>query len=209
MKRRRAKTRQLVESLAAGESDLHALADKQGLSLIDMARWVERPRHAELLRLLENLQNRRMSLLLAAARADAAESLRRMATAESPRETARKACVDLLKLQRDREPGWGVAAGDGADTDQLHDPYAQINSVVAGLSSGVHGAHAPDLASADLHQPLTAPASTQGETTRGQATQLSIKAQRRQAAGEQGPESDSTHAGPAEVDPPGHTSGAA
>ena len=115
MKRKPRVTRKLIQSLAQGEQDLHTLATKHGMSLIEMSRWIDEPRQAKLLDALEQLNDSRTSLLVAAARADAASALRRMATAES-NELARKACVDLLKLQRDPAPradAVAIAAGQG------------------------------------------------------------------------------------------------
>lgn len=170
MKRKKGVTRQLIESLAKGESDLHTLASKQGMSLIDMARWVERPRHSELLRLLENLQNRRMSLLLAAARADAAESLRNMAIADAPRETARKACVDLLKLQRDRDPLGGPSADGIGESDPTQDAYSTLNRVLAGLSSDNRAHSHTNHVSDETDSSQGTESSATGETARDKAT---------------------------------------
>ncbi|MBC7771237.1 MAG: hypothetical protein H7210_01955 [Pyrinomonadaceae bacterium] len=170
MKRKKGVTRQLIESLAKGASDLCALANQQGMSHIDMARWIERPRHAEFLRLLENLQNRRMSLLLAAARADAAQSLREMAVSADVKETARKACVDLLKLQRDREVS-GNSPTDGAgDGDLGPDAYSALNRVLTGISAESRvrmSEHTCD----ESETLFNAASSAQGGSTRDQATE--------------------------------------
>ncbi len=116
--------RYMTRSLAAGQTDLHALAREYEMSLIEMAQWVRRPRNAETLMMLEMLLERRASLLLADARAQAADALRRMATADSPKETARRACIDLLKLQLGKEISARRAANDdeaGADDGQAAD----------------------------------------------------------------------------------------
>ncbi|MGE3106854.1 MAG: hypothetical protein AB7G11_05015 [Phycisphaerales bacterium] len=117
--------RYLIKALAAGEADLYALARECGLTMIEMAAWAAKPRHQETLGRLERLLERRTSLLLADARAEAAAALRRMALAESPKETARRACIDLLKLQpesasRRRGTGAPRAASDTSEADELN-----------------------------------------------------------------------------------------
>lgn len=91
--------RLLMRSLAAGESDLYQIAAAHKMSLLEMAKWARRPRVMDVLAMLQRFSEQRASLMLADARAQAVESLRRMATADAPKETARRACIDLLKLQ--------------------------------------------------------------------------------------------------------------
>jgi hypothetical protein len=88
--------------LAAGVADLHELAERHRVTRVQMARWASRPRHLEMIELLQCLADRRTALLIATSRADAALMLRRIALSEetTAREVTRKACMDLLKLDR-------------------------------------------------------------------------------------------------------------
>ena len=128
--------RHLIRSLAAGETDLHALAREHGMTLIEMAKWIRLPRHVKALALLEELLERRTSLLIADARSNAAAALRRMATADTPKETARRACLDLLKLHGVRDASnRGTAPEDEGD--------AHSNAAAAELNRLMNDMNAP------------------------------------------------------------------
>lgn len=91
----------LQQDLAGGTTDLYELAARHNMTRLDMARWAQKPRHARMLAALERLADRRTSLLLAAARAEAARALLELArTGDSQtKPTAHRTCIDLLKLE--------------------------------------------------------------------------------------------------------------
>lgn len=99
---RSGRSRAMRRDLAAGVSDLHELAERHRVTRVQMARWAARPRQSEMIEQLQRLADRRTALLIATSRADAALMLRRIALIEETAagEVTRKACVDLLKLER-------------------------------------------------------------------------------------------------------------
>jgi hypothetical protein len=99
--------------LAGGVSDLNELAERHKVSRVHLARWAGRPRQSAMIDELARLADRRALLLLATARADAALMLKRIALREETdaRDVSRKACVDLLKLDRAAAPR-GCAASE-------------------------------------------------------------------------------------------------
>jgi hypothetical protein len=83
---------------------------------------------------LRDLVALRAGLLAARARAEASESLWKLASDRSNPETARKACVDLLKLEADATPTSSRTAGP-----ERHE--ATDESVLCGLLEKLGGAH--------------------------------------------------------------------
>lgn len=88
----------IVEDLSVGEHGLAEIAARHSMNVASLARWAARPRNVLLLEQARDLSVLRATLVAARARTDAALSLRRVALDRDNPETARKACVDLLRL---------------------------------------------------------------------------------------------------------------
>ncbi len=135
------RSRAMRRDLAAGVADLHDLADRHKLTRVQLARWAARPRHSAMIDELTRLANKRTSLLIATSRADAASMLRRiiLRQEDDAKEVTRKACLDLLKLDRaisavPSTPAPGAAAAPverytEAELDAAMDAYAQHNDI--------------------------------------------------------------------------------
>jgi hypothetical protein len=95
-------TPQALESLIALIFDAQhpspELAARANLSLSELSRWAAEPSNARLLEGLVRLEDVRAQIVLSRYRAGAAVRLIEIGTQGQPSELARKACVDLLKL---------------------------------------------------------------------------------------------------------------
>ena len=103
------RSRRLVRDLVAAEHDLIELARRHSLSPDDLAEWVAHPDHQQTLAGLCMLADMQTQILLSRYRLLAAGRLIRLATAEQDsdgasvnKDTARRACVDLLKIDLKR-----------------------------------------------------------------------------------------------------------
>ncbi len=128
-KRRRA----LIADLIAAQGDLMSLGEKHALEPDEMAAWVSDPDNQRTLSGLCVLADLQTQILLSRYRLLAASRLIKLATEDDPEhspDVARRACVDLLKLELKRADleGLGLSqpVGDGsaslvnaADTDAL------------------------------------------------------------------------------------------
>ncbi len=105
----RVKTRALLGDLLAARHDLLQLAQMHGVEPEDLATWVAQPGVRKTLSGLCALSDFQTQLLLSQYRRFAATRLLRLATGEDAEvtESARKACVDLLRteLRRVAESG--------------------------------------------------------------------------------------------------------
>lgn len=88
----------LLADLATGDDAPEAVAERHGMTLRDLAHWATRAPTIEFMRRVRRLTEERASLAIGRARLGAAHALRRLAEDAEHPETARKACVDLLKL---------------------------------------------------------------------------------------------------------------
>jgi transposase-like protein len=121
MPRRRRITRKLherlVERMFEADRPIRQLSDELGLSLTQLARWMNQPHAREALGGLARLADARTQMLLSTYRANAAARLIEMATSGKPTEKARKACVDLLRTNLgalEAQPGDAADETDGA-----------------------------------------------------------------------------------------------
>lgn len=94
----------VASELIDGEIGPIELAERSGLTLIELAQWASARNGARLLEGLARLAELRARMVIARYRATAAASLIEMATRNDGSETARKACVDLLRLTPDITP---------------------------------------------------------------------------------------------------------
>ncbi|QDU72769.1 hypothetical protein [Mucisphaera calidilacus] len=96
------RARALLADLIRAESDWVGIAENHKLSTHELAAWASREDTLRTLGALCSLADLQTQLLLGRCRLMAASRLLTLATAEEPTnsETARKACVDLLKLDR-------------------------------------------------------------------------------------------------------------
>ena len=147
--------RKVRDGLQRGAVDLHELGGSCGMTRDAMARWAERPTNASMLDRLEALARRRTALIVASARAEAAKALLALAVdVEGAAETARKACVDLLKL----DPSVGAApasahahppahrnAGDASSEapDAIRAALERLGQAEARIAEGVQGGSEP------------------------------------------------------------------
>jgi len=112
----------MLEDLATRRGGLASIARRHALSLADLAARIAEPGAQRALRALAALADERASLRLATARIDAADALRRLALDDESKETARKACVDLLRLPTDAPAAHADRpSDDGPGRDQSRD----------------------------------------------------------------------------------------
>ncbi|MEQ9454410.1 MAG: hypothetical protein RLN76_07440 [Phycisphaeraceae bacterium] len=119
--------RAVLADLIRAESDWVGIAEKHRLSTSELAEWAAREPTVRRLSALSTLADLQTQLLLGRCRLMAASRLLTLASADESgsAETARKACVDLLKLDRHPRPphikaGRGAldVAGGNDDSDQ-------------------------------------------------------------------------------------------
>lgn len=108
---------EVVEDLCRDELGLAEVASRHGMTLMQLARWAGRTGNVWLLEALAELTARRSMLLAARARADAALALRRLAVDRKNPETARKACVDLLRMEVDASRVVRAASAEGGERE--------------------------------------------------------------------------------------------
>lgn len=89
---------QLLMRIYEADADPKALAEAQGLSLLELARSAADPAMREALHGLRLLADLQTQLLVSRYRVMAAARLVAMANTEDGGEVARKACIDILKL---------------------------------------------------------------------------------------------------------------
>ena len=89
----------IVKHMLAAEDDLPALAEAADLSLSELIEWARDPEHIQLLRALSDLADTSCQMLINRYRAAAAGRLFELTGKQDDKalETARKACVDLLR----------------------------------------------------------------------------------------------------------------
>ncbi len=102
----------LLEQVVAGERNAIELAEHNGWSLVQIARWMTHPGNRAVLSQLAALEDARAHLLLSRYRATAAIQLAAIACSAEPNETSRKACTDLLQLGLDITPGTPGGSSD-------------------------------------------------------------------------------------------------
>ena len=87
------------------DGDRDAIAARMNLSIEVFAQWAARSDIAALLLQLRRLTDQRAELIVSRARIAAAQALLRIAITPDGKETARKACVDLLNMRAEAPPG--------------------------------------------------------------------------------------------------------
>jgi hypothetical protein len=157
------RSRAMRRDLAAGVADLHDLAERHKLTRVQLARWAARPRHSAMIDELTRLANKRTSLLIATSRADAASMLRRiiLRQEDDAKEVTRKACLDLLKLDRaissvPSSPAPGAHAPSAeryteAELDAAMDAYARQNDIDSAPPNDPVQSEDPDDPDAETH----------------------------------------------------------
>lgn len=140
----------LIGGLFSQTSALEDLARTHGLTLRDLLAWAERPDVLALRRSMREVADDRADLIVSRARTLAAHRLTALASGAANDETARKACVDLLRL---RAPS-GAALPE-APTMPDADPHDSASDtsdddLLSGLEALARATHAP-------RQPKAAP----------------------------------------------------
>ncbi|MCA9306752.1 MAG: hypothetical protein R3B46_14415 [Phycisphaerales bacterium] len=93
-------TEALLEDLARGDQSPGQIAKRHNMTVAQLTRWATSPSAAERIENARRLANERAALAVAVARVAAASALHRWALNTEHPETARRACVDLLKLDQ-------------------------------------------------------------------------------------------------------------
>jgi len=110
----------LIRDLLDGKNDIVDLAAKYGVTADELAAWIAEPANQRCLAGLCTLADVQTQLMLSRWRHHAANRLIRYATAEeSPAALARRACVDLLKLEMKRAEGGDLRDEDEDDGESL------------------------------------------------------------------------------------------
>ena len=89
----------VYDSLRDGVEDLAELGERHGMSPQDLARWAARPRAAAAIQEQRWFAQQRAQLIIANGKAEAARALVNLARSAEHPETARKACIDLLRME--------------------------------------------------------------------------------------------------------------
>lgn len=167
--------KRLIRDLLDGNNDVVDLAEKYGVSADALAAWIAEPANQRCLAGLCTLADVQTQLMLSRWRHHAANRLIRYATdKESPASLARRACVDLLKLEMKR--------ADRGEVDDVDDAAAE--SLRALLASDLEASSA---SSASSDEPRDAeadgdrPGARDARTSHGDGDALSRHAQRRDA----------------------------
>ncbi len=118
------KSRRLIQEVISAQHDPVSLGESLGMSPEELAGWVEEQEHQRVLNGLCLLADYQTRLLLCRYRRLAAGRLVRLATEESSdeksRDVARRACVDLLKMDlKPAEPA-AVSKAMPADSDEAN-----------------------------------------------------------------------------------------
>ena len=111
----------IVEELLAtlhDGGDPVAAAKRHALSLSEVANWSAGPTGSAAMAALRTLAQARSSLAVARSKVEAAKALLTLAQDTEARETARKACVDLLRLEEPPAPALGAV--DASLTEEEH-----------------------------------------------------------------------------------------
>lgn len=124
----------VLNDLWREDLSLAEIAERHDVSLATLARWAAKDRNVRMMERLRDLVALRAGLLAARARAEASESLWKLASDRSNPETARKACVDLLKLEPDATP----ASSQAVSPERRE---ATDESVLCGLLEKLGGTH--------------------------------------------------------------------
>ena len=122
--------RDLLADLLADPRDPLALAEKHHLTLDQLARWIDEPRNHRTLAALCLLADFQVQLLLARYRLSAAGRLIALACdaeATASADVARRACVDLLKLDLAERP-----RDDADGDDDTKDDDTDLRAVLYG-----------------------------------------------------------------------------
>lgn len=129
----------LVCALFSETVALESLAKEQGLTLRALLAWAERRDVADLRRSMRELADDRADLIVSRARTAAAHRLEHLTSQAKSEETARKACVDLLRLRPAASP---VSTPDPAD-DPAPEDETDAEDIIAGLDRFASHTHAP------------------------------------------------------------------
>ena len=125
------KRKHMMDDVVQSTHDLLALAQIHHLSPKELASWIEQPANHRCLRSLCVFADLQTQLLLSRYRMLAASRLIKLATEEGQGDVARRACVDLLRLDLKR-----ADAGDEPDVlvDAEHDLRRAIYGEESDLS---------------------------------------------------------------------------
>ena len=136
--------------LAKSELSLETVAERHGMSVAALASWAARPAAATALRTLRGLVEAQTAARAAFARAEAARALHELVRDGESKETARKACVDLLKLDLDGSRNH-PDQHDAADAPPHQEPPDRLRGLLEAFGATRPAAtrHEPDQASAD------------------------------------------------------------
>lgn len=132
----------ILRELFSNSLELEPLAHCLGIGVRDLANWADRPDTAALLTGVRRLSDERAELIVSRARTGAAHRLLELAQADDNPETARKACVDLLRL---RDPAGAHASTGGAQPATLPTTVtAEANDLLGRLDELRRHAEAAD-----------------------------------------------------------------
>jgi hypothetical protein len=107
----------MLEDLLSRTLDLAPIAARHDLDVESLGSWAARPEIAAALERVRRLADQRADLIVSRARTGAAHALLSLATTGEG-ETARRACVDLLKLGG---PGAALSEREGEAVDPRED----------------------------------------------------------------------------------------
>ncbi len=129
-----AKKHELLQCILSGRLDLEEMCAAQEVSLEQLAAWASQTTTLSRLYALRHLADLRTQLMLSRYRAHAAARLIELTSGEESAETARKACVDLLRLnvtgEQEREPAGDEVARSArsvrVDTERVRSFLAEL-----------------------------------------------------------------------------------
>ncbi len=133
----------IIEDMARGDQSPLQIAQRHGMSLAQLIRWASTPTTAQQLARVRRLADERAALAVSSARVAAAHALRELALDTEHPETARRACVDLLKL--DTRPVDHEAPASEAPPDISAESRDAIRALLEHLESHADSAPSPDI----------------------------------------------------------------
>lgn len=118
----------VLEAIHDSHADLIGLASRLGLSLNELGLWMTDRQNSAKVDGLLRLEDARLQMMLNHYRRAAAANLVRIANAPEPGELARKACVDILRMEIGPRRARNAAQSPSAKPARPGEPNASLNA---------------------------------------------------------------------------------
>jgi hypothetical protein len=139
------KKHDLLQCVLSGRLDLEEICAAQDVSLEELAKWASLVTTQSRLQALRRLADTRTQFLLSRYRAHAAARLIELTGGEESAETARKACVDLLRLNVTEAEGPDAETTEEKGTKRVRVDTERVRSFLAELGRAESGTGAAEV----------------------------------------------------------------